>query len=312
MEANVFDDIFFPNTAKRYRAAPLVEQRERYLLHLKATGATRTTLRKCANDQLSLARLLDLQSGDQVSRAQVEAAATLWAQPKGRRCDRVATRKTREGFVNHSVRWLDFLGWLDEGGGRPRPYDAEAEAFARWLREERGLSDTTTQSYCAAAHRFFGYLAAKSMRLNAVRIIDIDDAIAAEHERGAWGRRTRHDYAQRLKAFFSFAETRGWSQAGLAAGIVAPRFMADENVPKGLPREDVVRLLASVTGDRPADKRDRAILMLFIGYGLRTGEVGGLTLDDLDWENAMLRVRCTKPGRTHLWPLSLDVGHAID
>jgi integrase/recombinase XerD len=82
-------------------------------------------------------------------------------------------------------------------------------------------------------------------------------------------------------------------------------------VPKGLRREHVVHLLASVQGDRPVDKRDRAILMLFIGYGLRAGEVGGLQLDDLDWENAILRVRCPKPGRTHLWPLSEGVGHAI-
>ena len=63
--------------------------------------------------------------------------------------------------------------------------------------------------------------------------------------------------------------------------------------------------------DRPVDKRDRAILMLFIAYGLRAGEVGGLRLDDLDWENEMLRVRCPKPGRTHFWPLSQGVGHAI-
>ena len=102
---------------------------------------------------------------------------------------------------------------------------------------------------------------------------DIDDAIAAEHRRGAWSRRTIHDYAQRLRAFFLFAETRGWCRAGLAAGIMAPRFMADETVPKGLRREDVLRLLASVEGDRPVDKRDRAILMLFIAYGLRAGEV---------------------------------------
>ena len=54
----------------------------------------------------------------------------------------------------------------------------------------------------------------------------------------------------------------------------------------------------------PVDKRDRAILMLFIAYGLRAGEVGGLRLDDLDWENETLRVRCPKPGRTHRWPLS--------
>ena len=78
----------------------------------------------------------------------------------------------------------------------------------------------------------------------------------------------------------------------MAAGIMAPRFMGDETVPKGLKREDVLRLLATTEGDRPVDKRDRAILMLFIAYGLRAGEVGGLRLDDLDWENEMLRVRC--------------------
>jgi site-specific recombinase XerD len=307
----MFDDIFFPQTAEGYRAAPLVEQRERYLVHLKATGAKRSTLRKCANDQLSLVRLLDLRDGDRVSRSQIEAAAVLWSQPKGRRCDRAASPKTRDRFVNHGVRWLAFLGWLDDGGGGGHPHDAEVQAFARWLRDERGLSEATVQSYRGAADHFFGQLAAKGVRLSAVSMTDIDDAVAAEHGRGAWGRRTRHDYAQRLRAFFLFAETRGWCRAGLAAGIVAPRFMADETVPKGLPREDVVRLLASVGGDRAVDKRDRAILMLFIGYGLRTGEVGGLRLDDLDWGNAMLRVRCPKPGRTHLWPLSQGVGHAI-
>jgi integrase/recombinase XerD len=308
----VFDNIFFPHTAERYRAAPLVEQRERYLAHLKATGARRSTLRKCANDQLSLMRLLDLEYSQRVSRAQIEAAAMLWAQPNGRRCDQTASPKTRDGFVNHGIRWLAFLGWLDEREDGRHPHDAEVQAFARWLYEERGLSDATVQSYCAAADRFFVHLAAtKGVRLSAVGMTDIDDAVAAEHGRGAWGRRTRHDYAQRLRAFFSFAETRGWCRAGLAAGIVAPRFVVDETVPKGLRREDVLRLLASVGGDRAIDKRDRAILMLFIGYGLRTGEVGGLRLDDLDWENAMLRVRCPKPGRTHLWPLSQGVGHAI-
>ncbi len=307
----MFDDIFFPHTAERYRAAPLPEQRERYLVHLKETGARRSTLRKCANVQLSLVRLLDLKAGERVNRSQVEAAAATWSQPKGRRCDRAASPNTSSHFVNHGLRWLAFLGWLDEPYDHRHPHGAEVSAFERWLREERGLSTATIQDYCRAADRFFLWLESRGTPLVDVGMTDIDDAVAAEHKRGAWSRRTRHDYAQRLRAFFLFAEMRGWCRAGLAAGIVAPRFMADETVPKGLPREDVVRLLASVGDDRPVDKRDRAILMLFIGYGLRTGEVGGLRLDDLDWENAMLRVRCPKPGRTHLWPLSQGVGHAI-
>jgi integrase/recombinase XerD len=124
MEAKMFDDIFFPHTAARYRAAPLLKQRERYLIHLKATGARRSTLRKCANDQLSLVRLLVLKDGDRVNRSQIEAAAATWSQPKGRRCDHTASPKTSSQFVNHGLRWLAFLGWLDQPHDRRHPHDA--------------------------------------------------------------------------------------------------------------------------------------------------------------------------------------------
>ena len=307
----MFEEIFFPRAAERYRAAPLVEQRERYLVHLTETGARRTTLRKCANDQLSLVRLLKLKEGSRVRPSQIEAVAAIWSQPKARRCDRSASPKARTRFVNHAVRWLRFLGRLDEAEREHHPHHAEVAIFEKWLRQERGLSTATIQDYCHAIDHFFFWLAGKGTPLDDVQMADIDDAVAAEHRRGAWGRRTIHDYAQRLRPFFLFAEARGWCRAGLAAGILAPRFMADETVPKGLKREDVLRLLASIQGDRPVDKRDRAILMLLVTYGLRAGEVAGLRLEDLDWENEILRVRCPKPGRTHVWPLSPDVGNAI-
>ena len=118
-------------------------------------------------------------------------------------------------------------------------------------------------------------------------------------------------YAERLRAFFRFAEARGWCMPGISAAIMPPRVYPDETIPTGPTREDIQRLLASTEGDRPVDKRDRAILMLFVAYGLRAGEVGGLHLDDLDWEEETLRVRCPKPGRTSLYPLSRGVGQAI-
>jgi integrase/recombinase XerD len=307
----MFEVIFFPRTAERYRASPLVEQRERYLVHLRETGARRSTLRKCANDQLSIVRLLNLKEGGRVRLSQIEAVTAIWSQPKARRCDRSASPKARTRFVSRGIQWLRFLGWLDEPEHEHHPHHTEITIFEDWLRRERGLSDATIQSYCRAADRFFFWLAGNGTPLDAVQMADIDDAVAAEHTRGAWNRRTIHDYAQRLRAFFRFAEARGWCQTGLATGIMASRFMADETVPKGVRREDVLRLLASVQGDRPVDKRDRAILVLFVTYGLRAGEVAGLRLDDLDWENEIIRVRCPKPGRTHVWPLSPDVGNAI-
>ena len=51
--------------------------------------------------------------------------------------------------------------------------------------------------------------------------------------------------------------------------------------------------------------------MVLIAYGLRAGEVAGLRLDDLNWEEETLRVRCPKPGRTHHYPLSRGVAQTI-
>jgi site-specific recombinase XerD len=307
----MFEKIFFPRNAEIYRAAPLVDQRERYLVHLSATGAKGTTLRKCANDQMSLMRLLNLKEGDKVGLAQIEAVTAMWSQPRARRCDRSASTKAKLRFVKRAVRWLHFLGWFEEAEREHHPNQEKVSIFEKWLLQERGLSKATVEDYCRAADHFFFWLAGTGIPLDAVQIADIDDAFAEEHKRGAKSRRTIHDYAQRLRAFFLYAETQSWCRTGLAAGIMPPRFMADQIVPKGIKRDDVVRLLASVQGDRLVEKRDRAILMLFVTYGLRAGEVAGLRLDDLDWQNEIIRVHCPKPGRTHVWPLSPDVGNAI-
>ena len=181
----MFEEIFLPRTADKYRAAPLVDERERYLVHLKESGARRPTLRKCANDQLSLMRLLNLEEGDRVSVDQIEVAAAIWSRPKGRRCIRSASPKTRKRFVSRAIGWLRFLVWLDEREKRSHSHYAEVATFEKWLRDERGLSGATVQSYCAAADRFFSWLVGNDVALSAVRMRHIDDAVAAEHTRGA-------------------------------------------------------------------------------------------------------------------------------
>ncbi|WP_029060663.1 tyrosine-type recombinase/integrase [Labrenzia sp. DG1229] len=307
----MFEEIFYPPTAARHRNAPLVDQRAEYLVRLKENGARRATLRKYANAHLNLVRLLDVHDGERISMRDIETAATLWSKPRGRGYGHAASPKARQRFVCHCLDLVRSLGWLEEVGEVRHSYGAELHAYEDWLRTERALSQTTVESYCVAANHFLTRLDEMSNSLATLQIADIDSIIGAEHRRGNWSRRTIHYFAQRLRSFVTFAQKRGWCHPGLAAGIVAPSYMADETLPKGIKREDVERLLASVQGQRPVDRRNRAILTLFISYGLRVGEVAGLRLDDLDWEGDMLRVRCPKPGRTHLWPLTPEIGTAI-
>ena len=307
----MFEEIFFPPAAKRHRAAALADERARYLCHLKEVGTSRASLRKCANDHLNLVLHLDLKDGEQLGMDDVLAAASTWSQPRGRRSESAATAKARQRFVSHCRNLLRHIGWVHEVEKPRHPNHDQVVEYEDWLLRVRGLSEASVASLRLAADHFLFWLAERNLALAAVRIVDIDGSVAAEFERGAWSRRTIHNYANRLRTFIAFAQDRGWCRSGLAAGIMAPGFRPDETIPKGIKRSDVIRLLESTQGEKPSCKRDFAILMLLANYGLRASEVAGLTLDDIDWENSTIRIRCTKPGRTHVWPLSQAVGHAI-
>ena len=122
---------------------------------------------------------------------------------------------------------------------------------------------------------------------------------------------TIQTYASTLRAFFRYAEGRGWCRPGLAAAIMAPRVFPYEALPVGPSWDDVNRLLAAAQGDRPADIRDRALLMLLAVYGLRAGEVVGLRLEDFDWEREVLTVPHGKRQKPRTYPLCRPVGDAV-
>jgi integrase len=57
--------------------------------------------------------------------------------------------------------------------------------------------------------------------------------------------------------------------------------------------------------------RDYAILQLFATYGLRSGEVAHLSLNDIDWRAETLNVRRSKTCTYSLLPLMRPVGEAL-
>ena len=59
------------------------------------------------------------------------------------------------------------------------------------------------------------------------------------------------------------------------------------------------------------DIRDRAILLLLAVYGLRSAEVRGLQLEDLQWEQELPSIARPKQRKKQLYPLSESVGEAI-
>src|SRR5207248_6434910 len=139
----------------------------------------------------------------------------------------------------------------------------------------------------------------------------IDRAFMNKIAPAGYARSTIHHHAEALRAFLRYAQQRGWCPPGLAAGIHLPRMYRHETLPVGPSWDIVQRLLKQTEGDRPAQTRDRALLLLLTTYGLRAGEVVRLRLEDLDWEHERITVVRSKSFKTQTYPLCRTVGDAI-
>ena len=89
---------------------------------------------------------------------------------------------------------------------------------------------------------------------------------------------------------------------------MAPRVFPYESLPEGLSWDDVNRAWPPRKGRaRPANMRHNPLLMLLAVYGLRSSEVVGLRLEDLDWEREVLTVAHGKRQKPRTYPLCRTV-----
>jgi integrase/recombinase XerD len=105
-----------------------------------------------------------------------------------------------------------------------------------------------------------------------------------------------------LRVFFGHLVDGGVVLLDPAAGLLAPieRMVCGRGV---FTPAEVGRLLAGFAGERPCDRRERAILALLYGTGLRVGEALALDRTDLDLEDGLVWVRHAKGGKDRAVPV---------
>ena len=300
-----------PQAADRHFSSPLVEARLRFLTHCAGQGCALGTLRGKAAKLLVIVDQMDLQTEGRVSVEEIQAAADRWSCRQPQHHKTKDSRHSRAQFISLATQWLSFLSRLHIPAVSPRPYAHWIQEFTSHMHRDKGLSPLTIRTECRHVDEFLRRFCSEGRSLRDICIRHIDDAIARKGSQDGCQRVTIQCYASALRAFFRYAEMQGWCQQGLAAAIMAPRVFNDEMFPQAPSWEDVQRLFANTNGDCRADIRDRAMLMLFAVYGLRSGEVMRLQLEDLDWEKEMISVTRPKSRRTQLYPLSHGVGEAI-
>ena len=251
----MFDQLFTtPSVIEKYQAAPLAQDRLRYLLDRAEKGASNFTLKRIAMDQFRLVHLLNFDDHETVNRSLIEAAADERSRSGLSLSRNSGSRTSTKAFIGQSVRWLRHVGRFEEDVQDERhTYTAEIEAYKAWMREDRGLSEATITCYCRAADDFMAWLSASNVPLNAATIVHVDRAIVWKVKQGHYSRSTINNYARRIRAFLVFGEHRGWCNRNTAAAIIPPRVYPDRKVPLKLSRDDLQRLLATTDGARPVD-----------------------------------------------------------
>ncbi len=174
------------------------------------------------------------------------------------------------------------------------PLEEQVARFLDHLGAERGLADNTIQAYRRDLARYVRFLGQRKIRsADGVNANLIADYLA--HLSGSTtpaGTRYRASSVARalasIRAFHAFLVREGETGADPAAGAVAPSL--PRNLPHPISVADVDRLLSAPNGADAVATRDRAMLELLYGAGLRISELVGLDVDDVDLEEGSVRV----------------------
>lgn len=198
--------------------------------------------------------------------------------------------------------------------GRPRysqPFADVVPGFFDYLVDERGLRPGSVRGYRHHLDRFQAYL----RRIGVGSLNDLSPTILSSYmvERASTGlaRSTVRDTAGVLRVFLRYAHREGVVDADLSAAIGWPQVYRLSTIPWSISWDEVNRVLAGVDRRTVAGRRDWAILLLLVTYGLRGREVAALTLDDIDWRRERLAVPERKAGHSTAFPLSTVVGDAL-
>ena len=215
----------------------------------------------------------------------------------------------------HALLKLSLKRWPPEpaaaGAGELLCREA-CDQYQTWLREERGLATASVDALMWEARNFCAWFVKHSNATGfadlTVRDVDIYMDIRA---RGLT-RKSLKDVAERLRSLLRHLHRTGRVAADLSQHVIAPLLYAYEGIPSALSSDQISIVLISVRKDRsPMGLRDYAILQLLATYGLRSGEISRLRLEDIDWRADILHIRRSKTGDHSLLPLFETVGEAL-
>lgn len=304
-----------PQTIDRIRASWLAEPIERYVTWLHDRGyAARNVFRRVP---LLIHFGVHAQSKGAKTWSDLpqhmSGFVESWVRGHGANCRSEGARKKLANEARNPTEQMlrlllpDFAG---TGRSRPFPFSEQVPGFLAHLRDERGLRPASLLMYRHCLRPLESYL--KEIKASSPRELSpIILSAFITSRRASWGLSMVGSLCGVLRVFLRYLFRERLILQDLSQTIEGPRVYRLSTIPRSISWADVERMLAAVDRRSVVGKRDYAILLLLVTYGLRGREVAALTLDDIDWERERLRVPERKAGHSTAYPLSHIVGEAI-
>jgi integrase/recombinase XerD len=177
-------------------------------------------------------------------------------------------------------------------------HSKELREFLNYLLIERGLPNSTIESYSHDIKYFLSYLEKREIPLSKVGKKEIV-AYLSHLKRKGYASSSRRRKVASLRTFFKFLASEDYP--------INPHFDAEypkaqKKLPQVLSPKDVEAILSQVKGDDFYSLRDRALLETLYSSGLRVSEAVLLDIDNLDFKRGFIRL-FGKGGKERIVPI---------
>jgi len=192
---------------------------------------------------------------------------------------------------------------------RPFPFESAVPAFAEYLRDERGFAESTIRNHRRHLREFGQSLSQTGVTSFSELSPPVLAAFVVEHT-SKMAPRTRLGLCCHLRVLLRFCHREGITNRDLSGAVGTPQVYRLDDVPRSITWDEVRCMLEAVERRTIRGRRDYAILLLLVAYGLRAHEVARLTLDDVDRKRERLQVLARKAGHAAVYPLAGVVAQA--
>ena len=215
------------------------------------------------------------------------------------------TARAPQGAAALFMRYLRQHSILPPAERRPQPEETwpVLAAFRHWMRSQRGVVDSTLDTYQSTLVDLLAALGEDPCAYTATAIRGFVLDRAKPHGRGR-----AQCIAIATRAFLRYLVATGECPAGRDHAVPGFANWQLTTTPRYLPGPDLERLLAACEGEDRL--RDRAVILLLARLGLRASEVANLDFAQIDWTNGLLTV-IGKARREERLPLTQEIGDAL-